>query len=241
MDPERDILGALPPRRDDSPDFLDKEARFWAEVVTEVGSGKYTFKEKVRNNATTWKDKSGGRTGDCYEANDLEGITVGTIIQIRIEHDAGGILRYLFDIQDIVATTGAAEAVVVRFKIWNNGEVTLSSNDWRARPIEYDVHFWDGEHEGSETQQVAWDRPCGDYTKIWFIGADPTGDDEYDIFDISLVGAAKARLYVDDGDGGKLKFECYGFAGPLHMNMVLVVKGFIQRTLADAIQIGEEE
>ena len=98
MDPEREIFGALPPRRDDSPEFLDKETGFWAEIVTEVGSGKYTFKEKVRNDATTWADKTGGRTGDCYESNDLSGIATGGIIQIRIEHDSTGTLRYIFDI-----------------------------------------------------------------------------------------------------------------------------------------------
>ena len=97
MDPEREIFGALPPRRDDSPEFLDKETGFWAEIETDEGNGKYTFKEKVRNDATTWADKTGGRTGDCYESNDTTGIAEKTIIQIRIEHDATGTLRYIFN------------------------------------------------------------------------------------------------------------------------------------------------
>jgi len=70
---------------------------FWGEVVTEVGSGVYTFKQKCRADATTWKDKTGGRTGTCYESNDVAGIAVGTIIKIRVERDTGGTLRYVFD------------------------------------------------------------------------------------------------------------------------------------------------
>ncbi|MBA7579442.1 hypothetical protein ES708_21313 [subsurface metagenome] len=77
--------------------LLPPDERFWGEVVSEVGSGKYTFKEKVRSDATTWADKTGGRTGDCYEANDVTGIAVGTIIKIRVEYDATGTLRYVFD------------------------------------------------------------------------------------------------------------------------------------------------
>lgn len=82
--------------------FPDSEPAVWGEVVTEVGSGKYTFKEKVLTDGTTWTDKTGGRTGDCYESNDLEHIAVGKIIKIRIEHDTGGTLRYVFNASSLI-------------------------------------------------------------------------------------------------------------------------------------------
>jgi hypothetical protein len=81
--------------RDDG--MLGWPQHFWAEIVTDATGGAYTFKEEYRLNATTWADLTGGRTGTCYEANDVEGIAVGTIIQIRIEYDATGALRYVFD------------------------------------------------------------------------------------------------------------------------------------------------
>ena len=116
MDPEREIFGALPPRRDDSPEFLDKETGFWAEIETDEGNGKYTFKEKVRNDATTWADKTGGRTGDCYESNDTTGIAEKTIIQIRIEHDATGTLRYIFDVTSAIPPGTADKQMLA----WDN-------------------------------------------------------------------------------------------------------------------------
>ena len=70
---------------------------FWAEVVTDATGGAYTFKEKNLTDGTTWADLSGGRTGTCYEANDVAGIAVATIIKIRVEYDTGGTLRYVFD------------------------------------------------------------------------------------------------------------------------------------------------
>lgn len=70
---------------------------FWGEILTEVGSGVYTFKQKVLTDGTTWTDKTGGRTGTCYEANDVAGIAVGKFIEIRVEHDTGGTLRYVFN------------------------------------------------------------------------------------------------------------------------------------------------
>jgi len=70
---------------------------FWAEIVTDATGGAYTFKEKVLTDGTTWADLSGGRTGTCYEANDVAGIAVATIIKIRVEYDTGGTLRYVFN------------------------------------------------------------------------------------------------------------------------------------------------
>jgi len=81
--------------RDDG--MLGWPQHFWAEIVTDETGGAYTFKEKKREDATTWSDLTGGRTGTCYEANDVAGIALGTIIQIRIEHDATGTLRYVFN------------------------------------------------------------------------------------------------------------------------------------------------
>lgn len=77
------------------PDDVVEE--FPAEIVTDATGGAYTFKEKYRLNATTWADLTGGRTGTCYESNDVAGIAVGKIIQIRVEYDTGGTLRYVFD------------------------------------------------------------------------------------------------------------------------------------------------
>ena len=70
---------------------------FPAAIVTDATGGAYTFKEKVLTDGTTWADLTGGRTGTCYEANDVAGIVVGTIIKIRVEYDTGGTLRYVFD------------------------------------------------------------------------------------------------------------------------------------------------
>jgi len=131
MDPEHEIFGALPPRRDDSPEFLDKETGFWAEIETDEGNGKYTFKEKVRNDATTWADKTGGRTGDCYESNDTTDIAEGTIIQIRIEHDATGTLRYVFDRHQV--QDGTADGDIL---LWDE----TTDKAWeKAVPVEITV------------------------------------------------------------------------------------------------------
>ena len=131
MDPEHEIFGALPPRRDDSPEFLDKETGFWAEIETDEGNGKYTFKEKVRQNATTWADLTGGRTGDCYEANDTEGIADGTKIQIRIEHDATGTLRYIFNRHQV--QDGTADGDIL---LWDE----TTDKAWeKAVPVEITV------------------------------------------------------------------------------------------------------
>jgi len=70
---------------------------FWAEIVTDATGGAYTFKEKNLTDGTTWADLTGGRTGTCYEANDVAGIAVGAIIKIRVEYDTGGTLRYVFN------------------------------------------------------------------------------------------------------------------------------------------------
>ena len=83
--------------RDDG--LLPTERYFWAEIVTDAGSGAYTFKEEKREDATTWSDLAGGRTGTCYEANAVAGIVVGTIIKIREEYDTTGTLRYVFNYQ----------------------------------------------------------------------------------------------------------------------------------------------
>ena len=93
--------------------FPDSEPVVWGEVVSEVGSGKYTFKEKVLTDGTTWTDKTGGRTGDCYESNDVAGIAVGTIIKIRIAHDTGGTLRYVFDYEAGVPPGDADDEILV--------------------------------------------------------------------------------------------------------------------------------
>lgn len=68
---------------------------FWAEIVTEVGSGAYTFKEKRLTDGTTWADKSGGRTGTVYEVNDRAGLEAGAIIRVTVERDTSGTLRYV--------------------------------------------------------------------------------------------------------------------------------------------------
>ena len=81
----------------------DEDEGFWGEIVTEVGSGEYTFKEEVLTDGTTWTDKTDGRTGTCYEANDVAGIAnetddgTGAIVKIREEYDTGGDLRYVFN------------------------------------------------------------------------------------------------------------------------------------------------
>ena len=70
---------------------------FFGEIVTDATAGAYTFKEKRRADATTWADETvDARTGDCYEANAVAGIAVGTIIKIREEYDTTGTLRYVF-------------------------------------------------------------------------------------------------------------------------------------------------
>jgi len=79
------------------PVLLPADEGFWGEIVTDATGGAYTFKEKYRADATTWADLTGGRTGTCYEANDVAGIAVGTIIKIREEYDATGTLRYVFN------------------------------------------------------------------------------------------------------------------------------------------------
>jgi hypothetical protein len=70
---------------------------FWGKILTETGSGVYTFEEDVLTDGTTWTTLTGGRTGTCYEANDVAGIAVGEIIKIRVEYDTGGTLRYVFN------------------------------------------------------------------------------------------------------------------------------------------------
>jgi len=224
--------------RDDG--LLSTPQHFWAEIVTDATGGAYTFEEEALTDGTTWTTLTGGRTGTCYEANDVAGIAVGTIIKIRVEYDTTGELRYVFDSAiPAIEATGIAEAIVIRFAIWNNATVVLSNSDWRARPIEYAAYYLDSEHELADAHPAAWSNLLANSPLNWFIGADPQNGDEYDIFDVALVGAASARMYIDDADGGKLKFECYGFAGPLHLNMVLVVKGFTRKTAADAVQVGE--
>ena len=79
------------------PILLPKDPGFPAKILTETGSGAYTFEEEVLTDGTTWTTLSGGRTGTCYESNDVAGIAVGTIIKIRIEYDTTGTLRYVFD------------------------------------------------------------------------------------------------------------------------------------------------
>ncbi|HUX00843.1 MAG TPA: hypothetical protein VMY35_07670 [Phycisphaerae bacterium] len=109
----------------------DVAETFPGEVATEVGSGKYTFKEKVLTDGTTWIDKTGGRTGDCYEANDVAGIAVETIIEIRVEHDTGGTLRYVFDYEPGILP-GTADKQMVAWdqttdKAW---ELILPDDTW---------------------------------------------------------------------------------------------------------------
>ena len=77
--------------------FPDEDEGFWGETVSDLTGGAYTFKEKVLTDGTTWADLTGGRTGTCYEANDVAGIADGTIIKIREEYDTGGDLRYVFN------------------------------------------------------------------------------------------------------------------------------------------------
>jgi hypothetical protein len=70
---------------------------FWGKILTKVGSGAYTFEEEVLTDGTTWTTLTGGRTGTCYEANDVAGIALGTHIKIRIEYDTSGTQRYVFN------------------------------------------------------------------------------------------------------------------------------------------------
>ena len=79
------------------PQLLPKDPGFNGKILTEVGSGAYTFEEEVLTDGTTWATMTGGRTGTCYEANDVAGIAVATIIKIRVEYDTGGTLRYVFN------------------------------------------------------------------------------------------------------------------------------------------------
>ena len=79
------------------PMLLPKDPGFNGKILSETGSGAYTIEEVVLTDGTTWTTLAGGRTGTCYEANDVAGIAVGTIIKIRVEYDTGGTLRYVFD------------------------------------------------------------------------------------------------------------------------------------------------
>jgi len=97
-----DGMPALGPRPLKS-EMLPTPRGFWAEIVSETGSGAYTFKEKRLTDGTTWADASGGLTGTCYEANDVTGVPnatddgTGAIVEITVRYDTSGNLRYVFD------------------------------------------------------------------------------------------------------------------------------------------------
>jgi len=119
--------------RDDG--LLPTERYFWAEIVTDATGGAYTFKEKKREDATTWSDLTGGRTGTAYEANVVAGIAVGTIIKIREEYDTTGTLRYVFDYSTGVPS-GTADWDLL---VWNNTSktwVVLAKADADYKPLQ---------------------------------------------------------------------------------------------------------
>jgi len=80
--------------RDDG--LLPVLREFPAEITSETGSGVYAVKEKWLTNATTWADKTGGRTVSVFEVNGVTGIAVGQIIKVRVRHDTSGVVRYTF-------------------------------------------------------------------------------------------------------------------------------------------------
>lgn len=223
----------------------DVPERFPARLTSEKsgnGGGYYSWKRLKDDAATDYAPAQTG-TDNAKEAQAIEGLKVGasdgTVVWLEADTtDDPAEWRFVYG-GAVTEMTGIAETIVIRFAIWNNGTIVLSNSDWRARPIEYAVHYLDAEHEFADAWPAAWDQILGDHPLIWYIGADPQDGAKYDIFDVGLVGAASACMYIDDADGGKLKFECYGFIGPLHLNLVLVVKGFDRRAAADAVQVGE--
>jgi len=89
-------IGVQPPGRDLEP-ASEGPAGFWAEIVTEVESGEYTFKEKVLTDGQTWADLTDGRSGTVYETNDAEDVEAGAIVRVAVEHDTSGNLQYVFE------------------------------------------------------------------------------------------------------------------------------------------------
>ena len=78
-------------------DGLLPTLREWVgEITSETGAGVYAVKEKWLTNATTWADKTGGRTVSVFEVNGATGVAVGQIIKVRVRHDTSGTLRYIF-------------------------------------------------------------------------------------------------------------------------------------------------
>jgi len=99
---------------------------FWAEIVSETGSGAYTFKEIRRKDGTTWEDLEGGRTGTAYEVNNELAALAGEIIRMAVEHDTGGNLRYVFCLSD------TRESCWVQVGEHQGGGSYLVTDPWRG-------------------------------------------------------------------------------------------------------------
>jgi len=101
---------------------------FPAKIETDEGSGEYTFTEQWLTDATTWADKTAGRTGTCYEINDVTGVAVGKIIEITIKHDTSGVVRYIFSWAGGIPA-GTAENQMLEWDHANGKWIVLAAPD----------------------------------------------------------------------------------------------------------------
>lgn len=120
---------SLAPQQEE-PHIFPADKGFPAEIATEVSGGEYTFKEKVLTDGTTWADKTGGRTGTCYEINDVTGIAVGKIILVAVRHDTSGNLRYIFDHSGSAASTRIVKIVSYAAGVYVVQPVVRADDAW---------------------------------------------------------------------------------------------------------------
>jgi len=183
------------------------EQGFWAELgeEAEAGGGCYSWSGQMRD-ASTATGFTG--TDNLYEVNGVEGLPAGLMVWVWPDPYDPTTFHFQSwpDPREAGGPGGVPTQLTVRYAVdeGTHNPVTVSDADWRGRTLAW-----------SMAQELAVEAGICDDLDAWEVSGTSLGHayiasrctSEQNLQTFSPADGGSARLYVDGGDGGKLKIE----------------------------------
>lgn len=180
---------------------------FWAEIVSNEGSGVYTIKRKQHDGNGGLEDQDDTTAHNAIEVNGNDALTAGDIVWAwwlgHDDSDTGSLLYAFRATRDPASSSdggdSTATSVCDTVVLADGDEVELDANDWRGRF----AHAMIAEAGASAAQT---------WNADWkMVECCATGDNN--VGASKTVNSVVAQVFVDGDDGGKLKIKGTGGSG----------------------------